>query len=297
MKRIELMEMVRDYQVGTVSRRQFLIRSTAVLGSLAAANTLLAACNANPNEDPPPVVDDGAETAVSTPASSELTSQIVTYAGGETGELMGYLSYLPTDQPRPAVIVLQEWWGLNDHIKDVADRFAREGYVALAPDLYNGVVTTEPDEARKQAMELGMRDAVADIQSAIDYLKGQAFVNGRFAAIGFCMGGGLVWQTAAQSDDLLAAVPFYGNPISRQDAALVTAATLSFLGSADGISASSYELVHGVLEEMNVPNKFNLYDGAQHAFFNDTRQSYDAEAAADAWSQTLAWFDTYLQET
>ncbi len=293
MNRIELMETVREYQVGGISRRQFLVKSTAVLGSLAAANTLLAACNAFPNENPPPVVDESADTAVAS-TSSELVSQIVTYPGPEQ-ELMGYLTYQEGDTPRATIIVIQEWWGLNDHIKDVADRFAREGYIALAPDLYHGVVTTEPDEARKQVMELGMRDAVGELQSAIDYLKGKSFVNGRFGATGYCMGGGLVFQLAANSTDLSAAIPYYGNPVSSEEAQNISAPTLSFLGTLDGIPAFAYEAVHAVLEENGIANKFQQYEGAQHAFFNDTRPSYDEASATDSWSQSLAWFGEYLR--
>ena len=319
MNRVELMELVRDYQVGGVSRRQFLVRATAVLGSVVAANTLLAACNANPNDNPPPVVDanqpvatatesptaptatapplpteEPATTASAAPEEGALVSGVTTYPGTGSETLMGYWAYQSGGEPRPAVIVIQEWWGLNDHIKDVANRFAVEGYVALAPDLYHGVVTTEPDEARKQAMELGTADAVAEIQAAIDFLKGQEMVNGRFGIVGFCMGGGLVLQTAANSVDILAAVPFYGTPLSASQAAQVTAPVLSFLGTRDGIPASGYETMHATLAEAGVPNKFQLYDGAQHAFFNDTRASYDAAAAADAWQQTLTWFKTYL---
>lgn len=292
MNRIELMETVREYQVGTISRRQFLTKSTAVLGSLAAANTLLAACNAFPNEDPPPVVDAAGDTAVTT-TQADLTSQIVTYPGAEQ-ELMGYLTYQTGDTPRPVIIVIQEWWGLNDHIKDIADRFAKEGYVALAPDLYHGVVTTEPDEARKQVMELGMRDAVGELQSAIDYLKGQDFVNGRFGATGYCMGGGLVFELAATSPDLLAAIPYYGTPVSEDEAQNISAPVLSFLGTNDGIPAQRYEAVHAVLDENGVENKFQLYDGARHAFFNDTRPSYDETSATDSWDQSLAWFESHL---
>ncbi|MEM7335658.1 MAG: dienelactone hydrolase family protein [Chloroflexota bacterium] len=292
MNRIELMETVREYQVGTISRRQFLTKSTAVLGSLAAANTLLAACNAFPNEDPPPVVDAAGDTAVTT-TQADLTSQIVTYPGAEQ-ELMGYLTYQTGDTPRPVIIVIQEWWGLNDHIKDIADRFAKEGYVALAPDLYHGVVTTEPDEARKQVMELGMRDAVGELQSAIDYLKGQDFVNGRFGATGYCMGGGLVFELAATSPDLLAAIPYYGTPVSEDEAQNISAPVLSFLGTNDGIPAQIYEAVHAVLDENGVENKFQLYDGARHAFFNDTRPSYDETSATDSWDQSLAWFESHL---
>lgn len=309
MNRVELMELVRAYQVGGVSRRQFLIRATAALGSVVAANTLLAACTANPNDNPPPVVDTtqppatqpaAATEAPTTAATAAVSSEgemidgIVTYPGPNSEVLMGYWAYLSGGEPRPAVIVIQEWWGLNEHIKDVARRFAAEGYVALAPDLYHGVVTTEPDEARKQAMALGTQEAVSEIQAAIDYLKGQDLVNGRFGIVGFCMGGGLVLQTAANSPDVNAAVPFYGSPLSTSTAAQVSAPVLSFLGSRDGISASDYEAMHETFTTAGVPNKFQLYDGAQHAFFNDTRTSYDEEAAMDAWQQTLGWFETHL---
>lgn len=301
MNRVELMEMVRDYQIGGMSRRQFLIKSTAALGSVVAANTLLAACTANPNENPPPVVDEAAtaqlaeeDTAVSETASGQMISQTVTYAGADGTDLMGHLAYVDDGTPKPSVIVIQEWWGLNDHIKDVANRFAGEGYIALAPDMYHGVVTTEPDEARKQVMELGMRDAVGEIQSAIEYLKGQNVANGRFGITGFCMGGGLTLQTAANSPDINAAIPFYGSPLTTAEAEQVTAPVLSFLGTLDGISASDYEAMHAVFESAGIENKFQLYEGAQHAFFNDTRPSYDAEAAADAWTQSLAWFEAHL---
>lgn len=295
MNRVELMELVRNYQVGGVTRRQFLLRATAVLGSAIAANTLLAACTAAPNDNPPPVVDTTQPPAkVGSSSDGEMITGVVSYPGPGSDALMGYWAYQEGGQPRPAIIVIQEWWGLNEHIKDVARRFAAEGYVVLAPDLYHGVVTTEPDEARKQAMALSSSEAVAEIQAAIDYLKGQDFVNGRFGVVGFCMGGGLVLQTAANSPDIQAAVPFYGSPLSTSEAANVTAPVLSFLGTRDGIPASDYEAMHAVLSEAGVPNKFQLYDGAQHAFFNDTRASYDEAAALDAWQQTLDWFETHL---
>ena len=301
MDRIYVMQLVRSFQVGEISRRTFLRRTTAALGSVAAANVLLAACS--PVLDPSmmtpnPVVDE--EATANQPAVGEMTtsdgvvSGMVAYPDPDGEELTGHLAYPEGDGAHPGIIVIQEWWGLNDHIKDVADRFAAAGYVALAPDLYHGVVTTEPDEARKEAMALGTQEAVAEIQAAIDFLKGQAMVNGRFGIVGFCMGGGLVLQTAATSADINAAVPFYGTPLSTSQATQVSAPVLSFLGSRDGIPASGYETMHTALTDAGVPNKFQLYEGAQHAFFNDTRASYNAEAAADAWQQTLNWFETYL---
>lgn len=295
MNRIEIQELVRERQVGTVSRRDFLVRATAFLGSTAAASTLLAACAPAAEGTPPPVVDENqaaAEPGLNTEGG--LETGVVTYAGPEGEELMGYLAHQTGAEPAPAVIVIQEWWGLNDHIKDVARRFAEAGYVALAPDLYHGQVATEPDEARKLAMELGMGDAVAEIQAAMAYLREQDYTTDQIGIVGFCMGGGLVLQTAVADDSLSAAVPFYGQPVSAADAEQITAPLLSFLGSRDGISAAEYEQLHEVVEANGVPNHFQLYDGAQHAFFNDTRASYDAQAAADAWEQTMAWFEEYL---
>jgi len=297
MNRITLMELVRERQVGKVDRREFLIRAMAVLGSAAAANTLLAACAPVADRTPPPVVDSTQpppEPGLST--TGDLETGIVTYAGPEE-ELMGYLARLPGAQPQPAVIVIQEWWGLNDHIKDVTRRFAEEGYVALAPDLYHGQVTTEPDEARKLAMELGMGDAVAEIQAAMAYLRAQGFTTDQIGIIGFCMGGGLVLETAVADNTLSAAVPLYGQPVGKTEAGQISAPVLSFLGTRDGISVSGYDVMHDVLEVNGIPNHFQIYDGAQHAFFNDTRASYDPNAAADAWMRTLAWFGEYLNPT
>jgi carboxymethylenebutenolidase len=293
--RIEVMELVRTYQVGGMNRRQFLQRATAVVGSALAANTLLVACDATPNENPPPVVDESqpaAEPGVET--AGELTTGIVTYPGLEGEELMGYLAHVTGANPKPAVIVIQEWWGLNDHIKDIANRFAQAGYVALAPDLYHGVVTTEPDEARKQAMELGMRDAVGEIGQAIAYLQAQDFVSGGTGVIGFCMGGGLVYQSAANLDSVAAGAGFYGSPLSAADASKVSAPIISFLGTADGRSVPNLEAMHAAFDEAGVENSYQIYDGAQHSFFNDTRASYDEAAATDAWQRTLDWFAQHL---
>ena len=295
MKRIELQELVRERQVGAINRRDFLIKATAVLDSTAAASTLLAACTPVADRTPPPVVASTLpppEPGLS--AAGELETGIVAYAGPDGEELMGYLAHVPGDQPQPVVIVIQEWWGLNDHIKDVTRRFAEEGYVALAPDLYHGQVTTEPDEARKLAMELGMGDAVAEIQSAMAYLRAQDYTTDQIGIVGFCMGGGLVLQTAVADDSVGAAVPFYGQPVSELEASEITAPVQSFLGTRDGISAAAYGNMHESLEANGIPNHFQLYEGAQHAFFNDTRASYDPDAAADAWMRTLSWFDEYL---
>ena len=214
----------------------------AALGSLAAANVLLAACQ--PVTAPPrPVVEEtptgegvgSAETNLTTTAG--LVAAMVEYAGPGGEMLPGYLARPEGEGPWPAVIVLQEWWGLNEHIMDVARRFANEGYVVLAPDLYKGQVATEPDEARKLVMALDMAAAVAEIQSGVAYLLEQEFVAGEQAGvIGFCMGGRLALATAladAGVGQVGVTVPFYGSPLAPAEAAQVKSPVLGLYGAED----------------------------------------------------------------
>lgn len=143
----------------------------------------------------------------------EITTENVEFkTNGETAQ--GYLARPEGDGPFPGVIVVQEWWGLDDHIKDVARRFANEGFAAFAPDLYHGKTTSEPNEAQKLMMELDMNRASKELTAAADHLSKQPYINGRgVGATGFCMGGGLALTLACDSPHIKAAAPFYGgNP-------------------------------------------------------------------------------------
>ena len=210
--------------------------------------------------------------------------------------LMGYLARPQGTGPLPAVVVIQEWWGVNAHIKDVAERLARQGYVALAPDLYHGVTVTEPDEARKMVMQLHMDDAVCEIQRAIDFLLDQQCVAGPTVGIvGFCMGGRLVLETARAEEKLGAAVAFYGRPPTPDEAKQVRAPLLGLYGADDhGIPVESVRAMDRALQEAGIPHEIHIYEGAGHAFFNDTRAGYNPQAAGDAWMRILKWFGTYL---
>lgn len=300
MDRIQMMEMVRSFQCGQLSRREFLKRATLVVGATAAAQ-LLAACGASPaGDNPSPVVDEEAtRAAATTPTtgaaeseSNDLMTENVTYPDGEGGELMGYLARPAAEGQYSAVIVIQEWWGLNEHIRDVTRRFASEGFVALAPDLYDGVVTTEPDEARKLVMELDMVQAVQEIGQAIDYVLDQQYTTGNEAGIvGFCMGGRLVLQTVRVYDTVGAAVAFYGTPLEPPQASEVQAPVLGLYGSEDSsIDVENVRAMEDALQEAGIEHEIEIYQGAEHAFFNDTRDSYNQAAAEDAWPRTLEWF-------
>lgn len=299
MDRVYVMQLVRSFQVGEISRRAFLIRASAALGSVAAANLVLAACQPIQPVTPPPVVagPDATGTPVAEPEPvAGLTVERVEYPDQDGETLMGYLARPENGEPAPAVIVLQEWWGVDTHIQDVTNRFAQEGFVALAPDLYKGVVTTEPDEARKMVMELDMAEAVNEIRQAISYLLDQEFVAGeRVGIVGFCMGGRLSLMTTLAEDRLGAAVAFYGSPIAPEEAASMQAPLLGLYGEQDGgIAVADVQAMGEALTAAGIENEIIVYEGAEHAFFNDTRPSYNAAAAEDAWPRTLAWFRDHL---
>jgi carboxymethylenebutenolidase len=300
MDRIYVMQLVRSFQCGEIARRDFLKQAAAAVGSVAAANLLLAACSPAPAEAPPPVVVDEPQAEAPSSASGAeegLEAGSVDYTDTDGEQLMGYLARPAGAEPLPAVVVIQEWWGLDEHIKDVTRRLARENFVALAPDLYHGAVTSEPDEARKLVMELDMAEAVREIQRAIDFLQAQDYVAGsKVGIVGFCMGGGLVLQTSLVEEDLGAGVVFYGRPLTPQQAPQVTAPILGLFGAADqGIPVPEAEAMHAAFGEAGLENEIHVYEGAPHAFFNDTRDSYNPDAAADAWPRTLAWFRKHLE--
>jgi carboxymethylenebutenolidase len=210
----------------------------------------------------------------------------------------GYLAQ-PTDgQAHPGVVVIQEWWGLVPHIKEVAERFAHEGFVALAPDLYHGQAADEPDEARKLAMALDANRAVQEIAAAARYLKKmQNVAPPKVGVVGWCMGGGLALSTAAHHAELIgAAVVFYGRPLTAGDTAKLQVPVLGLYAEHDhGIPVEAVHAFDAEMQQQNVLHEIHVYPGTSHAFFNDTRpQIYQAAAAQDAWQKTLAWFRKYL---
>lgn len=296
MDRIYVMELVQSFQSGLLSRRDFVNKAAIALGSITAANVLLSACA---QDGSPPTVVEGEQTVEPEAETGDgLVAGSTEYRDVDGGTLTGYWAR-PADaesNPRPGIVVIQEWWGLNEHIKDVTRRIAREGFVALAPDLYHGKVVSEPDEARKLVMELDTENAVREIQQAMAHLIDQPFVAGsEVGIVGFCMGGGLVLQTARVAENLGAGVAFYGSPLSPDQAEEVQAPILGLFGADDqGIPVDRVRAMEQGFNDAGVENEIYVYDGAGHAFFNDTRESYHSEAAQDAWQKTLAWFRQHL---
>ena len=204
----------------------------------------------------------------------------------------GYLA-TPESGGGPGVIVIQEWWGLVDHITDVCDRFAGEGFVALAPDLYHGAKTSEPDEAAKTMMALRLDQAARDMSGAVDAVAARSSASG-VGVVGFCMGGGLALMLASQRPDKVrAVVPFYGVVPwqgAQPDYSALTGAVLGHFAGRDESASpeAARALVRTLRQAGNEDVDIHIYPQADHAFFNDTRpEVYDAEASALAWRRTI----------
>jgi len=209
----------------------------------------------------------------------------------------GYLAR--PSQPGPGIIVIQEWWGLVPHIEHVTDRFAAEGFMALAPDLYHGHQAKSPDEAAKLMMALRIDDAARDLAGAIDYLSTQPEVTEpKLGTVGFCMGGALSLYAASQNAKVGACVVFYGgHPKVKPDLGSLSAPVLGLFAGKDGFVTP--EVVNELDKQLTALGKrheFHTYPGADHAFFNDDRPTvYDPNAAADAWNKTIAFFRRELR--
>ena len=223
--------------------------------------------------------------------SDENPRQNVTFASNG-GQAHGYLA-VPPDGHGAGVVLIQEWWGLTDHMVDVADRLAGEGFVVLAPDLYGGRTTHDGDEAGRMMQELPVDGAARDLAGAVDFLLEQPSVTSTtVGAVGFCMGGGFVLMLAAQQGDRVsAAVPFYGvGPGIPDSFRGLTAAVQGHYGERDDFYpvADARKQEQQIREESGAPVEFFTYP-AGHAFHNDENRlgTYDAESARTAWSRTV----------
>ena len=209
----------------------------------------------------------------------------------------GYLALPPSGQG-PGLIVIQEWWGLVDHIKDVTDRFAAEGFVALAPDLYHGETTTSPDEAGRKLMALDIAHTGQDLRATADHLLGLSAVSPKkVAALGFCMGGQLALYAATEHDQISACVDFYGiHPNVQPDFSRLRGPVLGHFANEDGFVTpdAARELI-GKIEAAGGKVEAHFYE-AGHAFFNDSRpDAHAAEPATQAWERTLAFLREHLR--
>ncbi len=200
----------------------------------------------------------------------------------------------PDADTAAAVLLIHEWWGINDHIRDIAGRFAKEGFLCIAPDLFRGKTATNTDEASKLMQELAIEDGMETINEAISEAK-IAYQTQKFGIIGFCMGGTFALRAACEIEELAAAAPFYGDIPPEDVLQNLRAPTLFIAGSRDGwINAEKVKALKDAAKKFELPVEAKVYD-ADHAFFNNTRPAvYDADASADSWRRVLDLFKKHL---
>lgn len=209
------------------------------------------------------------------------------------GETSAYVA-IPEFETNRAVIVIQEWWGLNDHIKDIAGRWAGEGFIAVAPDLYRGKIAANADEASQMMHDLRTEDGLDTIRSAIAAAQKKYGVS-HFGISGYCMGGTFALRAACEIEGLSAAAPFYGDIPEEETLRKLTVPTIFISGTRDKwINPEKVAQLEDAAERFELPVTSVKYD-ADHAFFNNTRpEVYDETVARDAWSLVVGFFNDRL---
>ncbi|MCX8571319.1 dienelactone hydrolase family protein [Aminobacter sp. MET-1] len=276
-----------EYTHLTLDRRGFMEKLTRLAGSGAAAAVIVPMLAANQ-----------ARAAIVADDDKRLKAEDIAYPGA-TGEMKGYLVH-PADQSGklPAVIVIHENRGLNPHIRDVARRFALEGFVALAPDFLSpqGGTPADEDKAREMFGKMDAAQTTANGVATVAFLKANELSNGKVGAVGFCWGGGLVNTLAVNAPELSAGVAYYGaQPKDEADIARIKAALMLHYAGKDERINAGIDAYKAALEKAGKEFQVFVYDGAQHAFNNDTSEArYDKAAADLAWGRTVAFLKDKL---
>jgi carboxymethylenebutenolidase len=283
-----ILELHAQYTSGRLDRRQFFDRLAKVLGSTVAVTAVLPLLGC----------ESGGSNASQQQQEAALTiSEAEWDVNGVT--MKGYFARLAGGERRPGVIVIHENRGLNAHIEDVTRRMAREGFLALAPDILSPVGGTpdDADQARDMISALNSDETVARLAAAVPFLAGHPESTGKVGAVGFCWGGGYANQLAAAGTSLVASVPYYGRQLPAEQVPNITAALcLHYAGEDTRINEgiADYE---AALKANNKTYELYMYEGAQHAFNNDTNADRYNKAAADlAWGRTVVFLRRHLLE-
>jgi len=277
-----------EYRSGATNRRDFLRKLTIYAGGAAAASALL------------PMLEDNYLNAATPPeAETGLVTESITYTG-LSGEIKAFLARPEKKKKYPAVIVIHENRGLQPHIKDVARRMAKEGFLTVAPDALSplgGTPDNDPDKARDMIGQLNSEDTVKNLVAAIKYLETHPLSTGNVGCTGFCWGGAMTNQVAVNAPSLKAAVPYYGRTPAVEDVPKIKAPVMAhYAGDDAGINAG-IQAFEEALKKAGVEYKIYIYDGAKHAFNNDSNpERYNKQAADLAWTRTVTFFKTKLGE-
>jgi carboxymethylenebutenolidase len=287
----KIKELVRDYEEGKISRRDFMRRAVIVTGSVAAANSLIGG-----------LLPGDLHAAQVDPNDPAILTHNVTYEG-KAGPVAGYLARPMKAGQYPGVIVIHENRGLDDHVRDVTRRFAKEGYVALAPDFLSrqgGTMKANPKggglpNIRELAPSNGV---IEDTDAGVRYLRVLPDVRrDRMGVVGFCWGGGMAFITATKIPDLRAVVVYYGpSPNPLELVKDIRAPVLANYGEKDPNINKGIPDTEAAMKKYNKVYDYKIYPGAQHAFNNDTNpERYNAQAAKEAWERTMAFFNKQLK--
>jgi carboxymethylenebutenolidase len=233
--------------------------------------------------------------------AESIRETTVQYPSGKGVTMRAFLAAPQNKGKRPAIIVIQEWWGLTDHIKDIAKRYAAEGYVAIAPDLYSRLghaLTTDAGEAGKLMNALKQEDGLADLNATVVYLKSVPEVDAtKIGVTGFCMGGSYALMLSCINPEIKAAVPFYGQ-VPNPDTPIqkLGCPVLYIYGEDDGwITKADVQRLAAALKKYGKAGEIKTYPGAPHGFFRDTDPSvYRPDAAKDAWARAKTFFKQQL---
>ncbi|WP_163163999.1 dienelactone hydrolase family protein [Arthrobacter sp. Alg241-R88] len=307
-----------DYRAGALSQRTFTRRVAFITGSMAAAAAAMLLVGCTPSEvprstDPMPAPEPstspaagtagsgavpGAKSPLSVPEGAPgMTTATVQFPSGGTS-VSAYLARPEREGRSPAVLICHENRGLTPHIEDVARRFAKAGYAALALDLLSregGTANMDRDAVPGALTQAGAQRHVADFAAALEYLKAQDFVDGgRIAMTGYCFGGGITWQAATELDGLKATSAFYGPAPDLGKVPGIKAAVFGVYAELDQRITGAMPALKDALAATDVVHQLTVYPGVDHAFHNDTGDRYNEAQATAAWNDTLAWFGQHL---
>lgn len=281
----KIIDLYDEFVHGGTSRRAFLDRLAQLAGGTAAALALM-----------PTLENNYASGQIIPENDGRLSASRIEYDAAGS-KMAGYLARLKAKARSPAVIVIHENRGLNPHIQDVTRRFAVEGFLALAPDALSslGGTPSEEEKAVKMIGSLNAGETVSRLAAAVPYLANRPDSNGKVGVVGFCWGGGMVNRLAAAGTDLKAGVSYYGMQLPDAEVPKISAPLLLHYASLDQRINAGIEAYEAALKANHKVYEKYMYEGANHAFNNDTNAArYNKEAADLAWSRTLAFFRKYL---
>ena len=282
----KMIELHDEYRHELIDRREFLTKLAILAGSAAAANALL-----------PLLENNYANADMVSKDDPRLVTEYMTYPGA-TGEIRASLARPKEAAKLPGVIVIHENRGLNPHIEDVNRRMALEGFLAIAPDALSplGGTPEDPDKARSLIRELNAQSNTKNFVAAVKFLQSHPASTGKVGCIGFCWGGGVANQLAVHSPDLTAAVPYYGRQPAAEDVPKIKASLLLQYAGLDKRINAGIQAFEAALKAASVDYKIYIYEGANHAFNNDTNAArYNKEAAQLAWKRTISFLTEKLK--